>query len=84
LKKQIHFYLDNSHFLFREFAETKRSVNGAPVIASAEIVVVTDYSIYLAQQQYANSTNSTFVLQQMKIYYAHTIYAVCLFFFVLN
>ncbi len=71
---------ENSHFVFREFAETKRSVNGAPVIASAEIVVVTDYSVYLAQQQYANSTNSTFVLQQMKIYYAHSIYAVCLFF----
>jgi hypothetical protein len=55
--------------------EKKRAVKN-PANAYVELLVVTDYSIYLAHQQYANSSNATFVLLQMKIYFAHLIYAV--------
>ena len=44
--------------------------------AYVEVVAVTDYSVFLAHQIYANTTNTSQVILEIKAYYAHLIYAV--------
>ncbi len=57
------------------FNKRKRSNDGL-LNLNADLVIVTDNSVFLAHQRYINSTNTTLVLLHMKAYYAHLIYAV--------
>ncbi len=51
----------------------KRKVTGQSSITqfNVETLVVTDYSLYLDHQRYANSTNQDLVLVHMRIYFSH-------------
>ncbi len=54
----------------------KRAVNGQPLYAVTETVAVIDYSNFVAHSGYANTTNVSVVLLNMKMYFAHMFYAV--------
>jgi hypothetical protein len=55
----------------------KREVNGGPLYATVETLIVTDYSCFVAHQRYAGTTNVSVVLLNMKFYFAHLLYLVC-------
>ena len=54
----------------------KRSINEQTVSLYIETLLVTDYSIYLDHQRYANTTNQDLVLLHMRIYFSHVFNAV--------
>ncbi len=45
-----------------------------PVKAWVEVLALTDYSVYLAHQTFANSTNTTLVVLEMQIHIMHILY----------
>ena len=59
-----------------ELQRTERSVNGGPVYAYTECVLVADYSAYVKAQTISNSTDMNFVFSFMKIYYSHVMNSV--------
>jgi hypothetical protein len=56
----------------------KRAVNGAPLYAVVEQLAVVDYSNFVQHSGYANTSNLSIVLMNMRIYFAHLAYGVCL------
>jgi hypothetical protein len=56
----------------------KRSVNGAPLQATVETLAVVDYSNFVQHSGYANTSNTSTIILNMRIYFSHLIYAVCM------
>lgn len=67
LTEKLHQYED-------PWKRNKRAMqNGQPFQLSVELLIVTDPSIYLDHQRFANTTNQNLVFIEMKAYYAHLV-----------
>jgi hypothetical protein len=60
--------------LYSNRFRNKRAYDGMPVKAWVEVLALTDYSVYLAHQTFANSTNTTLVVLEMQIHIMHILY----------
>lgn len=54
-----------------KFNRSKRALNGQPINLYVELLLVTDNTIYLDHQKFAQITDRNLTFQFMKIYYSH-------------
>lgn len=50
-----------------------KSLNGQPIQLNAEVLVVTDSTVYHSHQAFAGTTNHDATFEHMRLYYAHVI-----------
>lgn len=64
--------------------KTKRALNNQPVQLMAELLVVTDLSVYIKQQKFIGTTDMNTTFEIMRVFYAHLIngvYILSVYFF---
>lgn len=66
------FNILNFKILSGDLKKNSRAVNGEPVVADVETLVVVDVSIYEDHKEYLKTTDQERILDHIRLYYAHT------------